>query len=83
MELTELDKAIIITIFRRGGKSKKAHFPVEFICKGFPSHLHDLIKRRILKLRRNGYLSIKPHPSGPSFGLTDEGWNVAKELEQE
>jgi hypothetical protein len=58
-ELTELDTAIILTIYTRGNRSKKAHFPIEFICKGFPSHLHGRIKKRVEKLRRVGYVSLK------------------------
>ena len=46
-KLTELDKAILLTIYTRGGKSRRAHFPVEFICRGFPSHLHGKIKNRV------------------------------------
>lgn len=81
MELTELDKAVIITIYIRGDRSKKAHFPIEFICKGFPTHHHGKIKKSVDKLRRKGYLYTKPHPSGNSYGLTDEGWKIARELE--
>ncbi|MCW3130339.1 MAG: hypothetical protein N2V75_09625 [Methanophagales archaeon] len=80
MELTELDRAIILTIYTRGNRSKKAHFPIEFICRGFPSYLHGKIKKRVEKLRRAGYVSLKPHPSGMSYGLSDKGWKVAKEL---
>jgi len=83
MELTELDKVIIVAIYTRGDRSKKAHFPVEFICKGFPSHLHGEVKRRVRKLRKRGYLSLKTHPSGTSYGLTDEGWRKAQELERD
>ena len=83
MELTSLDKAIIVTIFIRGGRSKKAHFPLEFIYKGFPSHLHGKIKKRVIKLKRAGFLYVKPHPSGVSYGLTDSGWELAKKLEEE
>ena len=82
MELTELDIAIILTIYTRGNRSKKAHFPIEFICRGFPSHRHGKIKKRVEKLRRAGYISLKPHPSGMSYGLSDKGWKVAKELER-
>ena len=82
MELTELDIAIILTIYTRGNRSKKAHFPIEFICRGFPSHLHGKIKKRVEKLRRGGYVSLKPHPSGMSYGLSDKGWKEAKELER-
>ena len=82
MELTELDTAVILTIYTRGSRSKKAHFPIEFICRGFPSHLHGRIKKRVEKLRRAGYVSLKPHPSGMSYGLSDKGWKVAKELEK-
>lgn len=83
MELTELDKVVIVTIYVRGNRSKKAHFPVDFICKGFPSHQRGEVKRRVRKLRKRGYLSIKPHPSGMSYGLTDEGWRIAQELEKD
>lgn len=83
MELTSLDKAIIVTMYLRGGRSKSAHFPLEFIHKGFPSHLHGKIKKRVIKLKRERYLYVKPHPSGVSYGLTDEGWRLAKELEKE
>lgn len=82
MELTSLDRAIIITMYFRGGKSKTAHFPLEFIVKGFPSHLHGTIKKRVIKLTREGYLYVKPHPSGMSYGLADAGWKLAKELEK-
>ena len=56
MELIELDIAIILTIYTRGNRSKKAHFPIEFIRKGFPSHLHGKIKKRVEKLRRAEYV---------------------------
>ena len=82
MELTELDKSVLVTIYSRGDRSKKAHFPIEFICKGSPSHLHGMIKKRVRTLRRKGYLSMKPHPSGMSYGLTDKGWRTARELEE-
>ena len=81
MDLTELDKAIIYTIYRRGNRSKKAHFPIEAICRGFKPHLHGLIKRRVNFLVSKGYLYVKPHPSGRSYGLTDLGWKVAMILE--
>ena len=83
MDLTELDKAIIYTIYRRGNRSKKAHFPIEAICRGFPTHLHGLIKRRVKYLVSKGYLYVKPHPSGHSYGLTDLGWKTAMRLEEE
>jgi hypothetical protein len=83
MDLTELDLAILVTIFVKGGKSKTAHFPEEFICRCFPAHHQGAVKKRLKALRRGGYLSIKPHPSGASYGLSDEGWHVAKELEAE
>ncbi|AGK62219.1 hypothetical protein Asulf_02266 [Archaeoglobus sulfaticallidus PM70-1] len=83
MELTELDKAIIVTIYKRSGKSKKAHFPIEFICKGYPKHLHGMIKSRVKKLVKLGYLYNKPHPSGMSYGLTNDGWQLAKKLHEE
>ena len=83
MHLTELDKAILVTIYRRGKRSKKAHFPIEFICKGYPSHLHGMIKRRVEKLVAKDYLYAKPHPSGRSYGLSDKGWRVAMELYEE
>ncbi len=83
MELTELDKAIIYTIYKRGNKSKKAHFPVEAICHGYPTHRHGMIKRRVEYLVRKGYLYAKPHPSGRSYGLTNLGWKVARKLEEE
>ncbi|MCW7074588.1 MAG: hypothetical protein OCU24_01880 [Candidatus Methanospirare jalkutatii] len=82
-KLTELDKAILLTIYTRGGKSKKAHFPVEFICRGFPSHLHGKIKKRVEKLKRKGYIFSKLNPSGMSYGLSEKGWEVARELEKE
>jgi hypothetical protein len=81
MELTELDLAILVTILLKGGKSKTAHFPEEFVCRCFPTHQQGAVKKRLKALRRGGYLSIKPHPSGASYGLSDEGWNVAKGLE--
>ena len=28
------------------------------------------------------YVSLKPHPLGMSYGLSDKGWKVAKELER-
>jgi len=83
MELTSLDKAIILTLYVRGGRSKKAHFPIEFIYMGFPSHLSGKIKKRVIKLKRGGYIYVKPHPSGVSYGLTGEGWRVAQELEED
>lgn len=83
MELTSLDKAVIVTMYARSGKSKTAHFPLEFIVKGFPTHLHGKIKKRVIKLKREGYLYVKPHPSGVSYGLTDAGWKLAKKLEEE
>ncbi len=83
MNLTELDKAIIYTIYRRGNRSKKAHFPIEAICRGFPTHLHGLIKRRVKYLVSKGFLYVKPHPSGYSYGLTDLGWKTAMKLEEE
>jgi len=83
MELTELDKAILVTISKRSGKSKKAHFPIEFICKGFPKHLHRMIKNRVKKLVKLGYLYTKPHPSGMSYGLTSDGWYLAEKLDEE
>jgi hypothetical protein len=82
MELTSLDRAIILTLYIRGGRSKTAHFPIEFVYRGFPSHLSGKIKKRIIKLKRGGYIYVKPHPSGVSYGLTGEGWRVAKELEK-
>ncbi|MFP3910337.1 MAG: hypothetical protein ACLFVX_10840 [Archaeoglobaceae archaeon] len=84
MELTELEKAVIITIYIRGDRTKKAHFPVEFICKGFPysTHQHGKVKKSVDKLKRKGYLYVKPHPSGSSYGLTEEGWITAKKLEK-
>lgn len=82
MELTELDKAVIITIYIRGDRSKKAHSPIEYICKSFPTPQHGKIKKSVDKLRRKGYLYSKPHPSGKSYGLTDKGWIVAKDLEE-
>ncbi|MCD6493091.1 MAG: hypothetical protein J7K36_04745 [Archaeoglobaceae archaeon] len=81
--LTELDKAVLFTIYKRANKSKKAHFPIEFICKGFPTHQHGFIKRSVEKLRKRGLLYVKPHPSGRSYGLTDEGWELARKLEEE
>jgi len=81
MDLTDLDKSILVTIYSRGGRSKTAHFPEDFICRGYPSHLHGKIKKRIRRLRIEGILYIKPHPSGPSYGLTNTGWEKAKELE--
>ena len=83
MELTRLDKAIIITMYLRGGRSKTAHFPLEFIVKGFPSHIHGKIKKRVIKMKRAGYIYVKPHPSGVSYGLTDEGWKLAMKLEED
>jgi hypothetical protein len=83
MELTRFDKAIIVTIFIRSGRSKTAHFPLEFIHKGFPSHLRGKIKKRVIKLKRAGYIYVKPHPSGVSYGLTDAGWKLAKKLEED
>jgi len=83
MELTELDRAILITIFVKGGKSKTAHFPEEFVCSHFPTHQQGAVKKRLKALRRGGYLSIKPHPSGASYGLSDEGWDIARESEAE
>ncbi|MFO7967065.1 MAG: hypothetical protein R6U44_05655 [Archaeoglobaceae archaeon] len=83
MDLTELEKAVIITIYIRGDKSKKAHLPIEFICKGFPTHQHGKIKKNVDKLKRKGYLYVKPHPSGSSYGLTDEGWKIAKKLKDD
>jgi len=83
VELTSLDRAIIVTMYVRGGKSKTAHFPLEFVTKGFPSHLHGKIKKRVIKLKREGYLYVKPHPSGMSYGLTDAGWKLAMMLEEE
>ena len=83
MELTEIDKAVLVTIYRRSGRSKKAHFSVEFICKGYPKHLHGIIKSRIRKLVNLGYLYVKPHPSGLSYGLTNNGWQLAKKLDEE
>ncbi len=83
MKLTELDKAIIYTIYRRGNRSKKAHFPVEAICRGYPTHLHGTIKRRVKYLISKGCLYAKPHPGGRSYGLTDLGRDIARELEEE
>ncbi len=83
MTLTELDKAIIYSIYRKGNRSKKAHFPVEAICRWFKKHLRGDVKRRVEKLVSKGYLYSKPHPSGHSYGLTDLGWKTAMELEQE
>lgn len=56
---------------------------VEFICKGFPTHQHGKVKKSVDKLKRKGYLYVKPHPSGISYGLTEEGWIAAKKLEGE
>ncbi len=81
MDLTELDKAIIYSIYKKGNKSKKAHFPVEAICS--KKHLRGDVKRRVEKLVSKGYLYSKPHPSRYSYGLTDLGWKTAMELEQE
>ncbi len=83
MSLTELDKAIIYSIYKKGNKSKKAHFPVEAICRWFKKHLRGDVKRRVDKLVSKGYLYPKPHPSGYSYGLTDLGWKTAMKLEQE
>jgi len=83
MEFNDLNIAILITIYTKRGKSKTAHYPGEYICKRFPSHQRGKVKKRIEKLHRKGYLSLKPHPSGLSYGLSDEGWKVAKELEAE
>jgi hypothetical protein len=70
-------------LYIRGGRSKIAHFPLEFIRRDFPSHLSGKIKKRVIKLKRGGYIYVKPHPSGVSYGLTGEGWRVAQELEEE
>ena len=83
MQLTELDQAVIVSIYAKGHKSKQAHHPIDFICKGFPSHLHGKIKKSVRKLRKRGFVYRKPHPSGESYGLTDAGWKKAKELERD
>ncbi|MFO7966487.1 MAG: hypothetical protein R6U44_02690 [Archaeoglobaceae archaeon] len=82
----EDDIAITITTYEPGeieAKKLTSHFSIELICKGFPTHHHGKIKKSVNKLRRKGYLYTKPHPSGNSYGLTDEGRRVAKELEEE
>lgn len=83
MLLTELDRTVIVSIYVKGNRSKHAHLPIDFICKGFPSHLHGKVKRSVRKLRKRGFIYRKPHPSGDSYGLTDAGWKEVKELEKE
>ena len=45
--------------------------------------MHGKIKKRVEKLKRMGYIFSKPHPSGMSYGLSEKGWEVARELEKE
>jgi hypothetical protein len=83
MVLTQLGRIILIRIYRKGNKSETAHFPMEAICRFNSRHKYDLVKNEVLKLRKEGYLYVKPHPSGRSYGLTAEGWRIAKESEEE
>ena len=78
----EIDKLIILQFLRTSKGSLHAHFPIEAITRGFPGHLRGLVKKRVKKLVKLGFLIAHPTSGGITYQFSREGAKYAISLRE-
>jgi len=77
--LTELQKAILVSLCKATGGSKKAHLPEAYFLNK-PQFRTSQAKRAFKELISLGYIKKHPTRGETTYELTEESFIICKEL---
>lgn len=77
--LRRFEVAVLQSVCKATKMSKASHVPEQAFLKRFPGAEREA-RKALKKLISLGYVKMHPTRGGMTYDLTDDGWNLCREL---